>query len=349
MKKTIKISNKTVGEEHPTFIIAEAGVNHNGQLNLAKNLVDIAADAGCDAVKFQTYKSEGVVTSHAKSADYVEKNLGSNISQLDMIKSYELKYEDFEILKKYCDSKGIIFLSTPHSFDAIDFLDKLVPAYKFGSGDLTNIPSLKYAAKKGKPIILGTGISTIEEIKLAINAIKSEGNDKIIVLHCTTDYPSPIEDVNLNAMITIKKELNCLVGYSDHTLGTMVPIIAVALGANVIEKHFTIDKKLPGPDHKASLSPDELKTMVSQIRETEKILGSFDKKPTKSEEKIKKIVRKSLVAKRNISKGTKITEDVIGIKRPGAGISPMDIKKILGKKAKIDIEKDEILQFNMVE
>jgi N-acetylneuraminate synthase/N,N'-diacetyllegionaminate synthase len=347
--KTFKISNKTVGENHPIFIIGEAGINHNGKLELAKKLVDIAADAGCDAVKFQTYKSEGVVAHSAESADYVNENLGSNISQFDLIKSYELKYEDFEELKKYCDNKGIIFLSTPHSFDAINFLDDLVTAYKFGSGDLTNIPALKHAAKKDKPIILGTGMSTIYEIKQAVNAIKSEGNDKIIALHCTTNYPCPIEEVNLNAMLTMKEELECLVGYSDHTLGIMIPILATAMGANVIEKHFTLDKNLPGPDHKASLDPDELKKMISEIRETELVLGSFDKKPTASEEKIKQVTRKSLIAKNNISKGTTITKDLIDIKRPGTGINPVDIEKIVGKKSKIDIDKDEILQFNMVE
>jgi N-acetylneuraminate synthase/N,N'-diacetyllegionaminate synthase len=347
--RSIKISNKEIGENHPTFIIAEAGVNHNGQLDLAKKLIDIALDAGCDAVKFQTYKSEGVVTSDTDSADYVKKNLGNEISQLNLIKSYELKYSDFEELKAYCDQKGIIFLSTPHSFDAIDFLDNLVPAYKFGSGDIINIPALKHAARKGKPIILGTGMSTLDEIEQAINAIKSEGNEQIIALHCTTNYPCKIEDTNLNAMLTMKEELDCLVGYSDHTLGLTIPILVTAMGANVIEKHFTSDNNLPGPDHKASLDADELKKMVSEIRETELILGSFDKKPTESEEEIKKVVRKSLVAKNRISKGTVISRDLIEIKRPGTGISPVEIDRIVGKRAIVDIDKDVLLQYNMVE
>ncbi len=347
--KTIKISNKLVGENQPTFIIAEAGVNHNGKLELAKRLVDVAVEAGADAVKFQTFKSEGVVTAGLNSADYAKKNIGKDVGQLEMIKSLELNYKDFVSLKNYCDKKEIIFLSTPHSFDAIDFLEDLVPAYKFGSGDITNIPALRHAAKKGKPIILGTGMSTLDEVGYAINAIKSEGNEQIIALHCTTNYPCPLEDVNLSAMITIQRELDCLVGYSDHTLGLSVPIIATAMGAAVIEKHFTIDKSLPGPDHKASLEPDELKSMIKEIRKTEKVLGSFDKKPTKSEKKIMNLVRKSIVTKKDIEKGTIVSEDMIVIKRPGTGLNPSDLDKIIGKKARRYIAKDEIFQLNMVE
>lgn len=347
--KTIKISNKLVGENQPTFIIAEAGVNHNGKLEQAKRLVDVAVEAGSDAVKFQTFKSEGVVTAGLNSADYAKKNIGKDVGQLEMIKSLELNYKDFVSLKNYCDKKEIIFLSTPHSFDAIDFLEDLVPAYKFGSGDITNIPALRHAAKKGKPIILGTGMSTLDEVGYAINAIKSEGNEQIIALHCTTNYPCPLEDVNLSAMITIQRELDCFVGYSDHTLGLSVPIIATAMGAAVIEKHFTIDKSLPGPDHKASLEPDELKSMIKEIRKTEKVLGSFDKKPTKSEKKIMNLVRKSIVTKKDIEKGSIVSEDMIVIKRPGTGLNPSDLDKIIGKKARRYIAKDEILQLNMVE
>lgn len=344
----MKIKNYEIGEKNPCFIIAEAGVNHSGDISLAKKLVDVAVDAGSDAVKFQTFKSEGVVTKQAGTADYARKNIGKNIKQIDLIKKYELKYNDFKILKGYCDKKNIIFLSTPHSFDAIDFLEHLVPAYKFGSGDLTNIPTLKYAAKKGKPMILGTGMSTLDEIKTAIKAIKREGNNNIIALHCTTNYPCSFEEVNLNAMLTMKEKLDCLVGYSDHTLGITVPMIAVALGAVLIEKHFTIDRKLPGPDHKASLEPNELKEMIEEIRNIEKIFGSFEKKPTKSEEEIMKIVRKSLVAKKDIEKGSIIKKEMIDIKRPGSGIKPSEINQILGKKAKKRILKDEIIQKNMV-
>ena len=347
--ETIRISNKIIGRDQPVFIIAEAGVNHNGKLDLAKKLVDAAVDAGADAVKFQTFKAEGVVTSKVRIADYAKKNIGMDEKQINMIKNLELQYGDFKILKEYCDKKGIIFLSAPHSFDAIDFLEDLLPAYKFGSGDITNIPALKYVAKKNKPIILGTGMSTLKEVKFAVDSIKSENNKQIITLHCTTNYPCPLEEVNLNSMLTMQKELDCLVGYSDHTAGAMVPIIATALGAVVIEKHITTDKNLPGPDHKASLEPDELKTMITEIRNVEKALGSFDKKPTESEKKIMKIVRKSIVAKQDIKKGSIIKKNMLIIKRPGTGLKPMDLDKIVGKKIKKHIAKDEILQLDMVE
>ena len=347
--KTLRISNKIIGRDQPVFIIAEAGVNHNGKLDLAKKLVDAAVDAGADSVKFQTFKAEGVVTSKVNIADYAKKNIGRDEKQINMIKNLELQYGDFNILKEYCDKKGIIFLSTPHSFDAIDFLEDLVPAYKFGSGDIANIHALKYAAKKNKPIILGTGMSTLKEVKFAVDSIKSENNKQIITLHCTTNYPCPLEEVNLNSMLTMQKELDCLVGYSDHTIGTMVPIIATALGAVVIEKHITTDKNLPGPDHKASLEPDELKTMITEIRNVEKALGSFDKKPTESEKKIMRIVRKSIVAEQDIKKGSSIKKNMLIIKRPGTGLKPVDLDKIVGKKIKKHIAKDEILQIDMVE
>jgi len=230
----VKITNRNIGDGEPCFVIAEAGVNHNGDIRLATKLINVAKDAGADAVKFQTYKSEDVVTASTDSARYAKENIGRTINQMQIIKPLELKYSDFKNLKKYCDKKEIIFLSTPHSFDAIDFLEDLVPAYKFGSGDITNIPALKHAASKGKPIILGTGMSTLDEVKDAVNAIKSEGNEQIVVLHCTTNYPCPFKEVNLRAMITMQKELNCIVGYSDHTLGILVPIMATALGAAVI-------------------------------------------------------------------------------------------------------------------
>ena len=345
----VKIQNKLIGNNHPIFIIAEAGVNHNGNLKLAKKLVDVAVKADADAVKFQTFKTEGVVTKEIHLTNYAKRNIGKDITQNNLLKKLELNYEDFKILKKYCDEKGIIFLSTPHSFDAIDFLEDLIPAYKFGSGDITNIASLKYTAKKGKPMILGTGMATLQEIQIAIDAIQSENNDQIIVLHCTTNYPCPLDEVNLNAMMTMQKELDCLVGYSDHTLGLLVPIMATALGAVIIEKHFTVDKSLPGPDHKASMEPNELKEMVKEIRKTEKAMGSFKKEPTVSEKQIMKYVRKSIVAKKDIEKGSIIGENMITIKRPCIGLQPADLDKIIGKKTKRNISKDEIFQLNMVE
>jgi len=345
----MKIKNKKIGPDSPCFIIAEAGVNHNGKIELAKKLVDTAVDAKADAVKFQTFKSEGVVTNKTDIADYAKKNIGRDKKQVEMLKNLELRYIEFKNLKKYCDKKNIIFLSTPHSFDAIDFLDELVPAYKFGSGDLTNLPALKYAAKKGKPMLLGTGMATLQELKDAVNTIKRTGNNQIVALHCTTNYPCPFEEVNLRAMTTMQKKLDCMVGYSDHTMGITVPIMAATLGAVVIEKHFTTDRNLDGPDHKASLEPDELKKMITEIRNVEKALGSFEKKPTKSEKQMIKKVRKSLVAKTDIKKGIKISKDMIEIKRPGTGLSPDMLDKIINKKAKKDIKKDEIIKNNMVE
>lgn len=347
--KTVKIGKKLVGGGQPTFIIAEAGVNHNGKIELAKKLVDIAVDSGADAVKFQTFKAEEVTTSQADLADYAKKNIGKNLRQIDMIKSLELNYDDFKFLKRYCDKKKIIFLSTPHTSDAIDFLEDLVPAYKFGSGDITNIPALRHAAKKDKPMILGTGMSTSEEVKHAIDVIKSEKNDKIIVLHCTTNYPCSIDEVNLRAMLKMKSDFDCLVGYSDHTIGITVPIMAAALEAAVIEKHFTLDRDMIGPDHKVSLEHNELKKMVEEIRNAEKALGIAEKKPTSSEIKNMKLIRKSIVAKTDIEKGAIINEDMIIIKRPGTGLKPTDVDKVINKKAKRKISKDEIFQLDMVQ
>jgi N,N'-diacetyllegionaminate synthase len=347
--RPIVIKNKTIGTGYPCFIIAEAGVNHNGKLSMAKKLVDAAVAANADAVKFQTFIAEGLVTHNAKIADYARSNIGKDIKQIDMLKESQLSYDDFIVLKQYCDKKNIIFLSSPHSFDAIDFLQDLVPAYKFGSGDLTNIPALQYAAKKNKPLILGTGMATLEEVQQAIHAIRTSGNTQIIVLHCTTNYPCSYHDVNLRAMIMMQQELDCLVGYSDHTLGFLVPPVAVALGAVILEKHFTLDKKLLGPDHKASLDPKELAEMVVRIRDIETILGSSEKKPTASEEKIMKNVRKSIVAMKNIKKGEVIQKNMLIIKRPGTGIPPRDIEKIIGKKTTRDISIDEVLHWDMVE
>ena len=344
----IKIENKSIGEKNPCFIIAEAGVNHNGKLSLAKKLIEAAKEAGVDAIKFQTFKAENLVTKNTKMAKYQKRNTEREENQLEMLKRSELSYKDFIKLKKYCDKKKIIFLSTPHSEDAIDFLEPLTPAYKIGSGDLTNIPFLKKIAKKKKPIILSTGMATLNEVKEAVKTIKKAGNNKIILLHCTTCYPCPFKEVNLKAILTLKKEFNLPVGYSDHTLGIVVPIMAVALGAAIIEKHFTLDKNLPGPDHKASLEPQELKEMVKLIRDTEKVLGSNIKKPTKSEEKIKKVVRKSIVARVGIPKNTKITKDVLIIKRPGTGIKPKYMKKVLGKRTKINIKKEDLIRWKMI-
>lgn len=345
----IKIASRHIGKGWPVFIIAEAGVNHNGDLELAKRLVDVAVDAGVDAVKFQTFKSEGVVTKTVGMAKYQEENLGVSASQLEMIKKFELDYESFRILKRYCDERGIMFLSAPQSFDAIDFLEELVPAYKFGSGDLTNIPALQHAANKKKPLILGTGMATMAEVREALRAIKSMGNDQIVALHCTTNYPCPLDEVNLRAMVAMRKALGCLVGYSDHTLSRAVSLAAVAMGACVIEKHFTVDKSLPGPDHKASLDPDELKDIVKAIRALERVLGSSEKRPTASEKEIMGIVRKSVVASQDIPEGATMTRDMLEIKRPEGGIKPKFITDINGKKARISLKKDDLITWKALD
>jgi len=345
--KTIKIRNKTIGENHSVFIIAEAGVNHNGDFELAKKLIDAAKESGADAVKFQTFKTENVVTKHASMAEYQEKNIGKKETMQEMIKKLEISYDDFKKLKNYCDEKGIMFLSTPHSDDAIDFLDPLMPAFKVSSSDLTNFPFLEKIAQKGKPIILSTGMATMKEIVEAVDLIKKAGNDKIILLHCTSNYPCELKDVNLRAMQTLREKTNLLVGYSDHTLGLETSKLAANLGAVVIERHFTIDKNLPGPDHKASLSPEELKELVNAIRnkdydipeeKKEIILGSAEKKPTEKEISIAQLVRKSIVAKLDIPNGTIITKDMLIIKRPGTGIPSKYINEVIGKKAKIFIK-----------
>jgi len=344
----IKIGKKIIKEKTPCFIIAEAGVNHNGKFELAKKLIDVAKEAGVDAVKFQTFKSEEIVTPDASQAKYQAENIGKRESQHAMLKRLELPYSAFRELKEYCDKKKIIFLSTPHSEDAIDFLEPLVPAFKIGSGDLTNLPFLEKIAKKKKLIILATGMATLKEIGEAVKTIKKAGNNKIILLHCTTNYPCPLEEVNLKAMITLKKKFGLPVGYSDHTLGIRVPIMARALGAQVIEKHFTLNKNLPGPDHKASLEPNELKNMVKAIRETEKALGSPIKKPTKAEQKIKKLVRKSIVAKVAIPKNSKIIRDMLVTKRPGTGIESRYMKRVLGKRVKTNVKKEDLITWRII-
>lgn len=325
-----------------TFIIAEAGVNHNGDKKLAYKLIDVAKESGADAVKFQTFKADRVISKNTQMADYQKKNLGKEDSQIEMIKKLELSYKDFEDLKKYCDEKNIIFLSTPFDEESIEFLDKLVPYYKIPSGEIVNYPYLKLIAEKNKPIIMSTGMANLSDVEKALDTIYSiNQHTEIYLLHCTTNYPTPYEEVNLKAMITLKEAFKLPVGYSDHTLGIEVPIAAVAMGAQIIEKHFTLDRNLPGPDHKASLKPNELKAMVNAIRNIEKSLGNGIKKPNKSEKEIEKVVRKKLVATRDIKSGETISEKDIAIKRSNIGLSPDFLEVIIGKKIIKNINEDE--------
>lgn len=327
------------------YIIAEAGVNHNGNIDLAKELITKGAEAGVDAVKFQTFKAETLVTKIAKKADYQIENTGnSEDSQYEMIKKLELDYEIHEELKAFAESKGVEFLSSAFDLDSIDLLDELgMRFFKVPSGEITNYPYLKKVAQKGKPVVLSTGMSNLGDIEKALEVLEDNGAKKITVLHCNTEYPTPMEDVNLLAMNTIQNAFNVEIGYSDHTLGIEVPISAVALGARIIEKHFTLDKTMEGPDHRASLEPDELKTMVSSIRNIEKALGDGVKKPTRSEMKNIPIARKSIVAKTNIQKGEAFTDENLTVKRPGEGINPMEWNNIIGKKAVKDYKEDELI------
>ena len=326
------------------YIIAEAGVNHNGDINLAYQLVDAAKAAGVDCIKFQTFKSENLVSHTAQKAEYQKAATGDS-SQQDMLKHLELSFDEFVSLKKYCDRKGICFLSTPFDFESIEFLNSIeMPFWKIPSGEVTNYPYLVALAKTGKPVVMSTGMCEMQEIEDAIAVLRENGTSDIKLLHCNTEYPTPYEDVNLRAMKTLRDAFGVEVGYSDHTKGIEVPIAAVAMGASVIEKHFTLDRNMEGPDHKASLEPQELKQMVDSIRHIEAALGSGDKRPSPSEKKNMAVARKSIVAAKRIKAGDILTEENITVKRPGTGICPMRWKEVLGTRAVRDFEEDELIE-----
>lgn len=325
-----------------TYIIAEAGVNHNGDFNLAKKMIYEAKQAGADAVKFQTFVSQNLVSSYAPKAEYQKKTTGSSESQQDMLRKLELSFGDFKLLQDYANEINIDFLSTPFDEDSLEFLKTLeMPFWKIPSGEITNLPYLVKIEETKKPIILSTGMSTIEEIEQALNVFKDYNRNNIILLHCNTEYPTPFNNVNLKGMKTLESKFNVKVGYSDHTKGIEVAIAAVALGAVVIEKHFTLDKNMIGPDHKASLELNELTSMVNAIRNIEVSLGNGDKNPSDSEKKNISIARKSIVAKQEIKKGDVFTTDNLTVKRPGDGISPMEWFNILGTTASRDFDIDE--------
>ena len=326
------------------YIIAEAGVNHNGDINLAYQLVDAAKAAGVDCIKFQTFKSENLVSHTAQKAEYQKAATGDS-SQQDMLKQLELSFGEFVSLKEYCDRKGICFLSTPFDFESIEFLNSIeMPFWKIPSGEVTNYPYLVALAKTGKPVVMSTGMCEMQEIEDAIAVLRENGASDIKLLHCNTEYPTPYEDVNLRAMKTLRDAFGVEVGYSDHTKGIEVPIAAVAMGASVIEKHFTLDRNMEGPDHKASLEPQELKQMVDSIRHIEAALGSGDKRPSPSEKKNMAVARKSIVAAARIKAGDILTEENITVKRPGNGICPMRWKEVLGTRAVRDFEEDELIE-----
>lgn len=326
------------------YIIAEAGVNHNGSFELACKLVDAAKAAGVDCVKFQTFKSKSLVSQNAKKAEYQKETTG-NGTQVDMLKKLELSYDEFLSLKDYCDRVGICFLSTPFDFDSIDFLNSIdMPFWKIPSGEITNYPYLVALAKTGKPVVMSTGMCEMHEIEAAIKVLRENGTKEIKLLHCNTEYPTPFEDVNLKAMQTMRDAFNLEVGYSDHTKGIEVPVAAVALGATIIEKHFTLDRNMEGPDHKASLEPNELTSMVLSIRHIEKALGDGNKTPSPSERKNIAVARKSIVAKRAIKVGDEFTDENLTVKRPGTGINPMMWLDVIGAHAVRDFEEDELIE-----
>jgi len=328
------------------FIIAEAGVNHNGSIMIAKELIDVASISGADAVKFQTFKAENLVAKNTQKADYQKQTTDASESQFDMIKKLELDVDTHKELITYCQEKNIIFLSTPFDHESVDLLSDLgLQTFKIPSGEITNLPYLRHVGSLGKRVILSTGMSNLEEVGDALNILINAGTskDNITVLHANTMYPTPMEDVNLNAMLTIQKEFGVDVGYSDHTLGIEVDIAAVAVGASCIEKHFTLDKSMDGPDHKASLEPEELKAMVSAIRNIEKAMGNGKKNPSPSESVNIGVVRKSIVASQNINKGEVLTEKNIAVKRPGNGISPMKWDSVIGSIATKNYNTDDLI------
>lgn len=332
-----------------TYIIAEAGVNHNGQLDLALKLCDAAKEAGVDCVKFQTWQTEKIVTRKAEKATYQSENTNdAEESQFDMLKKLELSYEDFRLVQEHCNKIGIDFLSTPDEEYSLAFLmnELHLPLIKIGSGEVTNIPYLRQMASYHKPIILSTGMATLAQVVMAYDTLIAAGAPSVSLLHCTTNYPCPKNEVNLRAMQTMKEAFKCPVGYSDHTMGTEIPIAAVAMGAEIIEKHFTLDRNMDGPDHKASLEPHELKYMVDCIRNIEVALGDGIKRPNPSEVEISKVVLKSIVAKVQINKGETLTANNMTIKRAGSGIPAAHWDMIVGTKALHDYDIDEPIKIN---
>ena len=347
MNNIININNFKIGGNESVFIIAEVGVNHNGDLELAKRLIKEAARCGADCVKFQTFKAEKLVTHDAPKANYQLQTTAKNESQLEMLKKLEMSNNKYHEIIKCCEEEGVLFISTPYNTEDVDFLEDLgVSAYKLASMHASEPWFARYVAKKNKPIFLSTGMSTLSEIDSTVRAIKETDNNKIILLQCTTNYPSRIEDANLLAMKSMRETFNLIVGYSDHTEDNIACIASVALGAKVIEKHFTLDKSLPGPDHTTSASPTEFATLVENIRNVEKSLGLSIKQPCEIEKLNKEGMRRSVIAKYDIDKNVEITDDMIALKRPSSGISPMHLDEIIGKKTKNKLLKDQMFKWS---
>ena len=346
----LTIQNRKIGDGHPVFFIAEAGVNHNGSLELAHQLIDVAVDAGVDAIKFQTFKAKNLNTKIAPKSTYHIETTGNDEKQtwFELLQTQEMSREMHLDLIKYCQAKNIIFLSTPYDLESVELLDQLgVPAFKLASTDTNNLSLIRHIARKRKPLIISTAMCEMSEVMQAVEAIRSENLEDFVVLQCTGNYPAQLGDSHLRVITTYREKFQCLVGYSDHTLEIINPIAAIALGACVYEKHFTIDKSLPGPDHRSSLSPDELKETVRVIRLTEKALGCAEKFSLPSEQENRLKLRKSLVAATGIFKGTRLTRELIAIKRPGTGISPSSMEDYLGRELVVDVQEDSVLMDTM--
>lgn len=346
----VVIDGRAVGAGAPAFVIAEAGVNHNGDLDLALRLVDAAADAGADAVKFQTFRTDAFVSRGAPKALYQQETTGADESQLEMLRRLELTEAQHRVLQAHARARGLVFLSTPFDDASADLLDALgVPAFKVPSGEIVNVPFLKTLAAKGRPMIVSTGMSTLAEVTRAVETIAGAGGPPVVLLHCVSAYPAPAAETNLRAMDSLRAAFGCPVGLSDHTVGTAVAIAAVARGAAMIEKHVTLDRTLPGPDHRASLEPSELRELMQSIRLVESALGDGDKRPMPCEVNTRDVARKSVVAARAIKAGEVITEDAIALKRPGTGISPADLPRVLGRTVRRPIAADELVPWDALE
>ena len=349
MVTTLEFGGREIGTGQPCFIVAEAGVNHNGDLDMAQQLVEVAGRAGADAVKFQTFKAERLVTLNARKAEYQQQTTGAEESQYDMLHRLELSTEAHQDLIARCREQGILFMSTPFDEKSADVLETLgVPGFKIASGELTNLPFLEHVARKGRPMIVSTGMACLGEVEAAVRAISATGNRRYALLHCVSDYPASPEDVNLRAMHTLQAAFGVPVGYSDHTEGAEVALAAVALGARIIEKHFTLDRSLPGPDHRASLEPDELRHLVQGIRTVEAALGHGRKEPAQREGATAAAARKSLVANRDIPAGAVLTDDLIAVMRPGTGLPPSMRPHVVGRTARVPIPEGSVLMLDML-
>ena len=345
----MEIRGRKVGIGEPCFIVAEAGINHNGSLDMARQLVDVAAQAGADAVKFQTFKAEKVISVSAPKATYQLETTDAHESQLEMAKRLELPFDAFRELDNHCRQRGLLFMSTPFDEESVDFLAGLdVPVLKIPSGEITNLPFLAYVARKGKPMIVSTGMCTLEEVETAVRVLRDAGNSDMVLLHCTSSYPADPAESNLRAMETMRSTLGLPVGYSDHTPGIEVALAAVALGACVIEKHFTMDRSLPGPDHRASADPQQLSLLVRGIRDVEKALGDGRKRPMPCEMNTRVIARRSIVAARAISAGTRLAEGDLALKRPGTGLGSEHLPNVVGRVTLRPLLRDEMIDWSVL-